>query len=123
MGGLRDQQGPRNWLCQAAGAAAPSGGRALHAVSNRGGACRRYIIRGFSKHSFAQAHTKPTPSQKQPARVLTETFLVHAWANRNQPGEPSAFVSTGKYPSRHPGARRRHGLYRQFHWSRGLHGR
>jgi carbamoyl-phosphate synthase small subunit len=27
---------------------------------------------------------------------LTETFLVHAWANRNQPGEPSAFVSTGK---------------------------
>ena len=31
------KQGPRNWLCQAAGAAAPSGGRALHEVSNRGG--------------------------------------------------------------------------------------
>src|SRR3982751_4052102 len=31
------QQGPRNWLCQAAGAAAPSGGRKLHEVSDRGG--------------------------------------------------------------------------------------
>ncbi len=29
--------GPRIWLCQSAGAAAPSGGRALHEVSNRGG--------------------------------------------------------------------------------------
>lgn len=31
------EPGPRNWLGQAAGAAAPSGGRALHEVSNRGG--------------------------------------------------------------------------------------
>ena len=31
------QQGPRNRLCRAAGAAAPSGGRELHAVSDRGG--------------------------------------------------------------------------------------
>jgi hypothetical protein len=31
------KQGPRIWLCQSAGAAAPPGGRALHEVSNRGG--------------------------------------------------------------------------------------
>ncbi|OYY38398.1 MAG: hypothetical protein B7X65_19040 [Polaromonas sp. 39-63-25] len=36
-GDSSDQQGPRIWLCQSAGAAAPPGGRALHAVSNRGG--------------------------------------------------------------------------------------
>ena len=38
------KQGPRIWLCQSAGAAAPSGGRELHAVSDRGGA----IIMGFA---------------------------------------------------------------------------
>ena len=32
-----NQQGPRDWLSQTAGAAAPSGGRELHAVSDRGG--------------------------------------------------------------------------------------
>jgi hypothetical protein len=31
------KQGPRNRLCRAAGAAAPSGGRELHEVSDRGG--------------------------------------------------------------------------------------
>ena len=31
------QTGPRIWLRQSAGTAAPSGGRALHAVRNRGG--------------------------------------------------------------------------------------
>lgn len=31
------KQGPRDWLCQTAGAAAPSGGRELHEVSERGG--------------------------------------------------------------------------------------
>jgi hypothetical protein len=31
------KQGPRNWLCQAAGAAAPSGKGRLRVVSNRGG--------------------------------------------------------------------------------------
>ncbi|WP_029524262.1 competence/damage-inducible protein A [Polaromonas glacialis] len=31
------KQGPRDWLCQTAGAAAPSGGRELHEVSDRGG--------------------------------------------------------------------------------------
>ena len=30
------KQGPRDWLCQTAGAAAPSGGRAVHAVTNVG---------------------------------------------------------------------------------------
>ncbi|OOG43942.1 hypothetical protein B0B52_08525 [Polaromonas sp. A23] len=38
------QQGPRNWLRQAAGAAAPSRGRALHKVSNRGGHITREKI-------------------------------------------------------------------------------
>ena len=37
VGVLPDKPGPRNWLCQAAGAAAPQGGRELHAVSDRGG--------------------------------------------------------------------------------------
>ncbi|TAG32818.1 MAG: hypothetical protein EAZ34_09220 [Polaromonas sp.] len=37
LGGQGVKQGPRNWLRQAAGAAAPSGGRELHAVKDRGG--------------------------------------------------------------------------------------
>ena len=36
-GGSSTEQGPRDWLRQTAGAAAPSGGRELHAVSDRGG--------------------------------------------------------------------------------------
>ena len=35
-GGSSSQQGPRDWLCQTAGAAAPSGGSALHAVKSVG---------------------------------------------------------------------------------------
>ena len=31
------QQGPRDWLCQTAGAAAPSGGRELCEANDRGG--------------------------------------------------------------------------------------
>ena len=31
------KQGPQNWLCQAAGAAAPSGGSALHEVFSKSG--------------------------------------------------------------------------------------
>jgi hypothetical protein len=31
------KQGPRNRLCRAAGAVAPSGGRELHGVNERGG--------------------------------------------------------------------------------------
>ena len=38
------QQGPRDWLRQTAGAAAPSGGRELHAVSDRGGV---HFLPGF----------------------------------------------------------------------------
>ena len=40
------RQGPRDWLCQTAGAAAPSGGRALHAVNNRGGKIQRRPVHG-----------------------------------------------------------------------------
>ena len=36
-GAVFHQPGPRDWLRQTAGAAAPSGGRELHAVSDRGG--------------------------------------------------------------------------------------
>ena len=60
----------------------PLGGQRITRSEKRGGFSLQAIIWGFSKHSFARAHTKPTPSQKQPARVLTETFLVHAWANQ-----------------------------------------
>ena len=41
------KQGPRIWLCQAAGAAAPSGGRELRAASDRGG------FMTFSVHGLA----------------------------------------------------------------------
>jgi len=41
---LLPKQGPRDWLCQTAGAAAPSGGRELHEVSNRGGL---HFVPGF----------------------------------------------------------------------------
>ena len=37
------QQEPRDWLRQTAGAAAPPGGRALDAVSNRGGHLLAYL--------------------------------------------------------------------------------
>ncbi len=40
------QQGPRDWLRQTAGAAVPSGGRALHEVSNRGGKIQRRPVHG-----------------------------------------------------------------------------
>ena len=36
-GGILAKPGPRDWLCQTAGAAAPSGDRELHAVNDRGG--------------------------------------------------------------------------------------
>ena len=38
------QQGPRDWLRQTAGAAAPSGGRELHAVNDRGGYIFHFAI-------------------------------------------------------------------------------
>ena len=37
--GFKFKQGPRDWLGQTAGAAAPSGGRKPHAVGDRGGLC------------------------------------------------------------------------------------
>jgi 2-aminoadipate transaminase len=37
-GGSPNEQGPRDWLCQTAGAAAPSGGRELREANERGGA-------------------------------------------------------------------------------------
>ena len=43
-GGSSIKQGPRDWLRQTAGAAAPSGGRELHEVSDRGGV---HFLPGF----------------------------------------------------------------------------
>jgi len=43
---LRSQQGPRIWLGQSAGAAAPPGGRALREASNRGGKIVRRPVHG-----------------------------------------------------------------------------
>jgi tRNA pseudouridine55 synthase len=45
-GFVRTKQGPQNRLSQAAGAAAPEGGRALHEVSNRGGKIVRRPVHG-----------------------------------------------------------------------------
>ena len=44
--GSSSQQGPRDWLCQTAGAAAPPGGRELHEVSDRGGSCHFQMLYG-----------------------------------------------------------------------------
>ena len=37
--GFEFKQGPRDWPCQTAGAAAPAGGRKPPAVGDRGGLC------------------------------------------------------------------------------------
>ena len=42
----QSQSEPRDWLFETAGAAAPSGGKALHVVSNRGGKIQRRPVHG-----------------------------------------------------------------------------
>ena len=116
------KQGPQDWLCQPAGAAAPSGGRALHAVSNRGGSLyNRWLFKTQLRPSALKATSLIKAASNSPIRTF-----AYVWANRNKIGEPSAFVSTGnirKKPSRHTGARRRHDLYRQFDWRTRRHDR
>ena len=76
------------------------------------------IIGSFSRNSVARSHPKATTYLRAATGtcVLRAHSRAHEWpsgAGRPQPsGEPSAFVSTGSFPTRHPGARRRHGLYR-----------
>ena len=62
-----DQQGPRDWLSQTAGAAAPPGGRELHEVNDRGG---NISTLGSSLNSSLSR----APSQSESA--LSQSFYV-----------------------------------------------
>ncbi len=50
------KQGPRDWLCQTAGAAAPSGGRELHAVSDRGGSIYADLTNAYTPSFGLMGH-------------------------------------------------------------------
>src|SRR6218665_111742 len=74
---------------------------------------RRPIATPATPMRVIVSHHRTGARARRPADVPTWT----ASAGRPEPsGEPSAFVSTGKFPARHPGARRRHGLRRPFDW-------
>ncbi|CDS52434.1 hypothetical protein [Polaromonas sp. CG9_12] len=53
------KQGPRDWLRQTAGAAAPSGGRKLHAANDRGGKAPPYSSRGRGTGSARPQAQRP----------------------------------------------------------------
>ena len=57
-------------------------------MRDRGGHMHGDIISGFPNHSFARAHTKQFPSQKQPAIVLFERLLSMLGRTVTQPVVP-----------------------------------
>jgi hypothetical protein len=79
-------------------------------LSARQRAVARYNEEAFPHQPYAQAAALARIPQKQPPGVISG----RVWAYPQPSGEPSAFVSSGNLPARHPGARRRHGLYRQL---------
>jgi hypothetical protein len=118
----------------AGGAHRPAGrGR----VAQRGRGCghlparqchRSAIMRRGSANPvrYNQRLSKPSPAHSSPkfkARLSSRAVLERVWAYPSPSGEPSAFVPSGNRPTRHPGARRRHGLSRQFDRRRRLHHR
>ncbi|MDI1267890.1 MAG: ligase-associated DNA damage response DEXH box helicase [Polaromonas sp.] len=81
--GVRHQQGPRNRLCRAAGAAAPSGGSVLHEVKSAGALC----VWGMSA----------TLGNLEEAR---HTLLGHAGGTQVQGQVPKKLVIDSLLPSR-----------------------
>ena len=50
------KQGPRDWLCQTAGAAAPPGGREPHAVGDRGGVIHADLTNAYTPSFGLMGH-------------------------------------------------------------------
>ena len=99
---LLRQQGPRDWLCQTAGAAAPSGGSELHAVNDRGGPIWWCNISGGTDFAgaFIGGHRElPLVAGEMQCRLLG--CAVEAWNEAGQGvlGEVGELVCTQPIPS------------------------
>ncbi len=99
---LLRQQGPRDWLGQTAGAAAPSGGRELHAVNDRGGSIWWCNISGGTDFAgaFIGGHRElPLVAGEMQCRLLG--CAVEAWNEAGQGvlGEVGELVCTQPIPS------------------------
>ena len=99
---LLRQQGPRDWLSQTAGAAAPSGGRELHAVNDRGGSIWWCNISGgtdFAGAFIGGNRELPLVAGEMQCRLLG--CAVEAWSETGQAvrGEVGELVCTQPIPS------------------------
>ena len=96
------QQGPRDWLSQTAGAAAPPGGRELREASDRGGDIWWCNISGGTDFAgaFIGGHRElPLVPGEMQCRLLG--CAVYAWNESGQPviGEVGELVCTQPIPS------------------------
>ncbi len=99
---LPTQEGPRDWLSQTAGAAAPSGGREPHAVGERGGDIWWCNISGgtdFAGAFIGGNRELPLVPGEMQCRLLG--CAVEAWNESGQPvhGEVGELVCTQPLPS------------------------
>ncbi|MFM9899533.1 MAG: acetoacetate--CoA ligase [Polaromonas sp.] len=99
---LLRQQGPRDWLGQTAGAAAPLGGRELHAVNDRGGSIWWCNISGgtdFAGAFIGGNRELPLVAGEMQCRLLG--CAVEAWNEAGQAvlGEVGELVCTQPIPS------------------------
>ena len=78
------QQGPRDWLCQTAGAAAPSGGSALHEVKSVGA---RTIPAGAAEPALP-GRRRSAPSGSSPAHEVTSVGAKIIPAGAAEPALP-----------------------------------
>ena len=98
------KQGPRDWLRQTAGAAAPSGGRELHEVSDRGGASSIWWCNISGGTDFAGAFiggNRELPQQPGEMQCRLLGCAVEAWNEAGQPviGEVGELVCSQPIPS------------------------
>ena len=101
---LLGKQGPRDWLCQTAGAAAPSGGRELHEVNDRGGAGPIWWNNISGGTDFAGAFiggNRELPATLGAMQCRLLGCAVEAWNEAGQParGEVGELVCTQPIPS------------------------